>query len=154
MSEELLKFDPSTLMQGVKDRVKSTFVSLIPDEQWDNLVKKEVDAFFTESDAPKDYNYSKGGYAYEVKTVPSPFRAMVWEMCQNQTNRVLREYLQERFQQQYDQQGKPIIDDAIQKLIVENAGQMFAQMITGSIQSSMQNMYMQIRIENENQNRR
>ena len=46
MSNEVEKFDPSKLMQGVKDRIKSTFVSLIPDAEWEGLVKKEIDNFF------------------------------------------------------------------------------------------------------------
>ena len=40
---QVQKFDPATLMQGVKDRIKATFVSLIPEEQWEEMVKKEVD---------------------------------------------------------------------------------------------------------------
>jgi len=40
------KFDPSKLMDGVRDRIKATFVSLIPDDQWEVMVKKEIDAFF------------------------------------------------------------------------------------------------------------
>lgn len=42
---QVQKFDPATLMQGVKDRIKATFVSLIPEEQWEEMVKKEVDKF-------------------------------------------------------------------------------------------------------------
>ena len=45
---QVQKFDPATLMQGVKDRIKATFVSLIPEEQWEEMVKKEVDKFFRE----------------------------------------------------------------------------------------------------------
>lgn len=33
-------------MEGVKDRIKATFVSLIPDAQWDQLCKLEIDKFF------------------------------------------------------------------------------------------------------------
>ena len=36
MEENEEKFDPSKLMQGVKDRIKATFAGLIPDEQWAN----------------------------------------------------------------------------------------------------------------------
>lgn len=46
MSTQIEKFDPSTLMNGVRDRIKATFVSLIPDEQWEQLVRKEADSFF------------------------------------------------------------------------------------------------------------
>ena len=38
-NQQVEKFDPSTLMQGVKDRIKATFVSLIPDAQWEQMVK-------------------------------------------------------------------------------------------------------------------
>lgn len=72
MESQLEKFDPSTLMQGVKDRIKSTFVSLIPDAQWDSMVQKEIDSFFDdESDLqmvikeiknPNDYWASKTKY--------------------------------------------------------------------------------------------
>lgn len=37
MENQVEKFDPSTLMQGVKDRIKATFTSLIPDEQWEQM---------------------------------------------------------------------------------------------------------------------
>lgn len=37
---EIQKFDPSTLMEGVKERIKATFVSLIPDDQWEALCKR------------------------------------------------------------------------------------------------------------------
>lgn len=34
MENQVEKFDPSRLMEGVKDRIKATFVSLIPDTEW------------------------------------------------------------------------------------------------------------------------
>lgn len=43
MTAEIQKFDPSKLMDG--DRIKSTFVSLIPDDQWDKLVQAEITRF-------------------------------------------------------------------------------------------------------------
>ena len=46
MSNEVEKFDPSKLMDGVKDRIKATFVSLIPDEQWEQMVETESKKFF------------------------------------------------------------------------------------------------------------
>lgn len=44
------KFDPSKLMDGVRDRIKATFVSMIPDAQWEQLVKAECDKFFNLED--------------------------------------------------------------------------------------------------------
>lgn len=42
MENQIQKFDPSTLMQGVKDRIKSEFVALIPDEQWKQMIENEA----------------------------------------------------------------------------------------------------------------
>ena len=42
MSNEIEKFDPATLMQGVKDRVKATFVSVIKKLKIFLEVKKPV----------------------------------------------------------------------------------------------------------------
>ena len=53
---EVQKFDPAQLMQGVRERVKATFVSLIPDEQWEQMIKKECDDFFTRNSRYSDYN--------------------------------------------------------------------------------------------------
>lgn len=46
MEQGVEKFDPATLMQGVKDRIKATFISLIPDEQWGQMVNGEIKKFF------------------------------------------------------------------------------------------------------------
>lgn len=46
---EIQKFDPSLLMAGVRDRIKATFVSLIPDDQWERLCQKEMHEFFEPS---------------------------------------------------------------------------------------------------------
>jgi hypothetical protein len=55
---DLQKFDPATLMQGVRDRIKATFVSLIPDVQWEQLVQKEIDDFFRPGFNRKETNGS------------------------------------------------------------------------------------------------
>ena len=43
------KFDPSKLMDGVKDRIKATFVALIPDTQWETkktTLRERIKGFF------------------------------------------------------------------------------------------------------------
>lgn len=68
MAEDIQKFDPATLMQGVKDRIKATFISLIPDEQWDQMVKKEIDAYFHSS--PQGYrNDMTSNFSLTVRDV-------------------------------------------------------------------------------------
>ena len=50
MANEIEKFDPSKLMDGVRDRIKATFVSLIPEDHWEKLVQAEIDKFFAKYD--------------------------------------------------------------------------------------------------------
>jgi len=67
MENMIEKFDPSKLMDGVKDRIKSTFVSLIPDDVWNTMVEKEIYVFTTgrietKSSVARD---EKGNYKYD-----------------------------------------------------------------------------------------
>jgi len=98
MSNEVQKFDPSTLMQGVKDRIKATFVSLVPDDQWDQMVQKEIDAFFNvEQDLNfievNDYkdSYWNPKRSYPIVTKMTPFRQLVWGLCADKTMALLRQ---------------------------------------------------------------
>lgn len=43
---EIEKFNPHTLAESIKERIKSDFVQLIPQEQWDQMVKSQIDALY------------------------------------------------------------------------------------------------------------
>lgn len=45
MSESLEKYDPSKIMDVVRDRIKAEFVTMIPDEAWSEIVKGIVTKF-------------------------------------------------------------------------------------------------------------
>jgi len=79
---DLQKFDPSQLMQGVRDRVKATFVSLIPDEQWEKMIQKEVDDFFK-----LDSHYNDSSRA-------SPFKLLVRKVLEELAKEKLHTYMQ------------------------------------------------------------
>lgn len=79
------KFDPSKLMEGVRDRIKATFVSLIPDDQWDAMVKAESEKFFQSRIDPNDY--------HRQKRIPSQFEELVLEMMREKCKEVIKEFL-------------------------------------------------------------
>lgn len=83
MENQVEKFDPSKLMDGVKDRIKATFVSLIPDEQWETMCDTEMKKFF-------EPIYS--GYNKQDKG-PSEFEKIVMELMRERC----KEYLKELF---------------------------------------------------------
>lgn len=104
MAEDIQKFDPSTLMQGVKDRIKATFVSLIPDEQWEIMVEKEINTFFnleqtiTFSEIKK---YPTNGFHqenYSQKVIQqTPFRSLIYEMLYEKSIEVIKKKLKDEW---------------------------------------------------------
>lgn len=134
-NKQIEKFDPSTLMQGVKDRIKSTFVSLIPDEQWEQMVKAEVDGFFTK----KDIGYSSS------KQYASNFELLVRDEINKEAKKRLVEYLSSpEFQVMWDTNGLPIASEEVKKMFIDNSGAILANMFAGMFANAFQQMKYQI----------
>lgn len=88
MSDEkqIEKFDPSQLMEGVKNRIKATFVSLIPDAQWEQMCDAEMKKFFEKQPV---YGYNQRIESYK----PSQFEELVTGLMKDKC----KEYLTEMF---------------------------------------------------------
>lgn len=130
MSNEIEKFDPSKLMDGVKDRIKATFASLIPDEQWQQLVKTQYDAFF---DRPWD--------GYNKKETPSNFDKLCKQILEEVAKEKIKELLTQYASDNWSNNGL-IASEALKELLTENADKIFINVISSMMQSviySMQN---------------
>lgn len=82
MENQVEKFDPSKLMDGVKDRIKATFVSLIPDAQWEQMCNSEMKKFFEPTWT---------GYNNKDKN-SSQFEKIVTELMKEQCQKYLKEF--------------------------------------------------------------
>lgn len=121
------KFDPSTLMEGVRDRIKATFISMIPDLQWEQMVKKEVDAFFQEVKREEDYNNP---------TWYSQFQVVVWEEMTKHARKHIKEAIENFKSFQWD--GSDVImSEAVEKMIVKNSGMILRSLIGNMIQDAI-----------------
>lgn len=127
MENAVEKFDPSTLMQGVKDRIKSTFVSLISDGHWEQMVKREIENF----------------------TLPSSDR---WgNRTDSEFTKIVHEELKKILQEKVKTELKAFIGDTynkeitpkLEKMIKENIGEMFTNMIGNMIQGAIYQMQQQ-----------
>lgn len=128
MAENIEKFDPSTLMQGVKDRIKATFVSLIPDEQWGQMVKAEIDSFFKQ----KETGFSNN------RQYASDFQMLVRSMVNQEVKDRLEAYLKSpEFQVMWDSSGHPVASEAVKKLMIENSGAILANFYSGMFSSML-----------------
>lgn len=145
MPEEIQKFDPSTLADRLKDRIRNSIADLIPDEQWNEMMKRELHRFFNDTTTT-----SRGGYYNETKAIPSTFAQVFNEVMVDTTRKQLVEYLNRpEYQPVWNAMGNGtnVPGDAIRKLIAENAPALvealFAktfQDIMSSIRNAMQNV--------------
>lgn len=120
-NQQIEKFDPSTLMQGVKDRIKATFVSLIPDTQWEQMVKTEVDDFFKKRESGYNYKSQVSDFTYLVNTC-------LKEEC---TKRMTEYLTSDDFITNYTNNGVPVVTEKVKQLIIENSGEILASMMGG-----------------------
>lgn len=124
---QVQKFDPATLIQGVKDRIKSTFVSLIPEEQWKEMIEKEVGKFFREYELRQ----------YDIRYV-SDFSVLVNSLLKEEAEKRMKEYLgSPEFQTVWTDNGPRIISQAIREMMIENSGlilcNMYQEMFTSML---------------------
>lgn len=124
---QVQKFDPATLMHGVKDRIKSTFVSLIPEEQWKEMIEKEVGKFFREYELRQ----------YDIRYV-SDFSVLVNSLLKEEAEKRMKEYLgSPEFQTVWTDNGSGIISQAIREMMIENSGlilcNMYQEMFTSML---------------------
>lgn len=127
MTNEIEKFDPSKLMEGVKDRIRATFVSLIPDDKWDELVKVEINAWFKKENYNNRYNQQVSAFQLVVEQT-------LTELAKEKVKEVFAEYTTTQWKD-----GKPIITEELKKVITDNADKMFAKVIEQMIHSALTN---------------
>lgn len=121
MSNEVEKFDPSRLMDGVRDRIKTTFVSLIPEGHWEQLCQKEIDKFF---------------HPLEVKTDGKKYESEFTSIC----NKILTDWANEHLKIVLDTYKTNFWDNVtdapepsqlLKDLLVQSAPEIFASVFKG-----------------------
>lgn len=131
MSEEkaVAPYDPDKLMDSVKARIRSEFASLIPDQAWQNLVKKTVDGFFER----------KRGYHGEE---PSEFDRLVSNLVHEEIKKRMVTFFQtpEWTVRWEGEQGQKMMSDAVEKIIKDNVGAIVANTLGSAIQSVLTQM--------------
>lgn len=129
MSTEIQKFDPASLMDGVRSRIKATFVSLIPDEHWDQLCQKEIDTFFREKDQYHNSN----------RTYKSDFQEVCKEVLTEVSKEKIGEYLKQYDATVWTNDGIQA-SEKLKELIIKMAPEIFAATFANMFQSAVSQM--------------
>jgi|GEM_PF-2636265 len=130
-TKEVAEFNPADLMQGVRDKIKATFVSLIPVEHWDQLCQKEIDVFFKEGDGYRGNSRDWGKM--------SDFQKICFEEFEVLTRTKIKEMLESYTSNEWGNNNSKISEN-LEKLIKEHSAEIFTSMLGGMFQTAINNM--------------
>lgn len=87
MSDQIAKFEPANYVEKLRDKMKSAICDIIPDEQWDAMLKAEIDGFFKE-------RVQKDHWGNQDKVIPSSFHQAIEQVlsdeCKNRVSEMLK----------------------------------------------------------------
>lgn len=129
MENQIEKFDPSTLMQGVKDRIKATFVSLIPDDKWGEMVDTEIKRFFELRDEYRSRNSKTSHFTDVVFQVLS-------EECRNKCIEILNH---PDFQIHWNGSTHKV-SETLKNRLIDNMPKIMASMMENMLASAIQSI--------------
>jgi len=130
--KEITKFDPDQIMKNVSERIKDTFASLIPDDQWEKMVKKEIDSFFVEIQGDRWQN------AQHHKNW-SKFQLVVWDELEKFSRHKIKEAIDKCKSYKFDG-DKLVLNEIVEKLIIENADKIMLSLIRNAVQHTVNNL--------------
>lgn len=130
MNEKAIEqYDSSKIMNVVKDRIKATFVSLIPDLEWEKMVKKEVDDYFRRKET---------GYRRDS---PSDFCQDVRKVLRERVEKAVQKIIEKEYKSfTCDGNGHLYVNENIKKMIIENAPVIFESVVSNMFQRVINNM--------------
>jgi hypothetical protein len=123
MEKEIIKYDASKVMEGVKDKIKATFVDLIPDDKWEEMIKTEIDKWL------KSDNWNK-----------SEFQQLVNKCLSEVIGEKLSAMIREKYISEIWENGQIQPTEELKKLIIENAGKVLLGMLGNEVQQALNNM--------------
>lgn len=117
------KFDPSKLMDGVKDRIKATFISMIPDNHWEKLVENIIHRFM---------NDEKNNYT--GRSEYSEFESLVRQELNIYLKGKIIQSIQKYMDKEWDKNGNELVNKHIKEIIIKNSEMMIANMFSNAAQ--------------------
>jgi len=115
---EIKPFDPAELQKRVADTIKGQFAAMIPDAQWDTLVKKEMSAFIEDNG-------------------PGTLRGLVGEMMTAECRKKLDVYFSSpEWNSEWDTRwgGNQGAGKKAREFVLENLPSIMADLLAGAVQ--------------------
>lgn len=127
MSAEVEVFDLSKVRETISERIRMSFLNMIPDSEWSKLVDREIKAFFAETPA----HYSN------ERSMPSPFARLVQAELEKIFLAALKTEMEKpEYYANWNEWGCDA-SSAVKKIVLDNSGQIVAAAFAGSIQNAV-----------------
>lgn len=122
-----------SVQDTIKDRIKSEFANLIPDEMWQRMVESVVKDFTT------DKHDSYRGHA------ESPMKTMIRTEIEAIAKAKIKDELENLAAPDWDRHGQMVVSEALKKMIAENFATILGSVQQGMVEMIVQNTVAQIR---------
>lgn len=126
MSTDVAKFDPATYVDKVRDKVKQSLIDVIPDEQWNAMLKAEISSFF-------ENKRERLSYSHEVRETPSEFHKIVKAVVEEETKKRVRDMLSTPEWSSYWDGTKQQAGEEIARIARENGAAILAKWLEAAI---------------------
>jgi len=131
MSNEVTKFDPASYVDKVRDKIKQSLIDVIPDDQWNVMLKTEIETFF------KTKTFSHYG---EQREQPSEFRRIVASVIEDETKKRVRDMLNSPEWSSYWDGTKQQAGEEIARIARENGAAILAKWLEAAIGQVISNI--------------
>lgn len=128
----VVKFEPGTFVEKLREKMKAALLDLIPEEQWESMLKAEVDAFFKN----KTVQVNTASY-YRNEERAGGFRSAVREVLTAETKkRVLAMLETDEWSGHWDG-SRQVAGKTVAKIVRENAAEILENMFSMAAQNAV-----------------
>lgn len=125
-------FDSSAAVNAIRDRIRGAMLDIIPDEQWDALIKAEMHAFMNDTVEQRAYG--------ESATRLAGFKRIVRELLEEDAKKRLTALLTSSEWTGQWMGGDQQTSEAVKKYITANAGEILNAWVGVAVQRVIQQM--------------
>lgn len=129
--QEVTKFEPINFVEKLRDKMKQSMIDLIPEEQWNTMLKAELDSFFSDK---TDRN------AYSYNTVPSELKQVIRKILNEEIQKKVRDMLHSPQWEAEWKNNEMVAGEKIMALMKEHGASILNAWLAGAIQQVVTNM--------------
>jgi len=130
---EVVKFDPATYIDKIRDKIKQSLIDVIPDEQWNAMLKDEITSFF-------ETRTERDRYHNTDKIIPSEFHQIARKVFEEETRQHVRDILNGPDWQAYWNGTKMAVGEEIARLARENGAAILSKWLEAAIAQVVSNI--------------